>query len=392
MTAKRPALTVLALNSGSSSLKFGLYRATHPAVETLFSGSAESIGAASGEFRVRDAQGRVVLSETLPLRDQRDACARVVRLFDSPDLPAPEAVGHRVVHGGIHLRRHCVIDDDVMRKLEAAASFAPLHVPMALSTIRLVQGAFPRLTQVACFDTAFHAGMPDVARTLPLPGEWRAEGVQRFGFHGLSCESILHRLGRRVPSRLVIAHLGSGASVTAVKDGSSVDNSMGMTPSGGVMMATRCGDIDPGVLAYLVREKKFDAPALEDLIDHRSGMLGVSAVSGDLRRLREVAASNADARLAIGMFTYSVRKQVAAMAAVLGGLELLVFTGGIGQHDAAARAEICDGLAWCGIALDARRNRESVDPVSRPGSPCAVRVLASEEEVQIARHVRGLVA
>ena len=274
----------------------------------------------------------------------------------------------------------------MLRQLEAANDFAPLHGPPALSVIRFAQELFPQIPHAACLDTAFHAGLPDVARVLPLPRELQSEGVQRYGFHGLSCESIVQQLGQDLPDRLVIAHLGNGASVTAVKGGQSIDTSMGLTPTGGVIMGTRCGDLDPGVLVYLARQKKLDAAQLQDLVDHRSGLLGISALSGDMRRLREAAASNADARLAIQMFCYSVRKQIAAMIAALDGADLLVFTGGIGENDAEARAAICGGLSWLGISVDAARNRSLENPISAPASRCPVRVLRSEEDAQIARH------
>ena len=203
------------------------------------------------------------------------------------------------MHGGPKLRQHCLIDEPVLRELEAAAVFAPLHTPPALSVIRFAQRHFAGLPQVACFDTTFHAGMPEVARVLPIPGELRAEGIQRYGFHGLSCESVVHQLGEDLPDRLIIAHLGNGASVTAVKAGKSVDTSMGLTPSGGVIMGTRSGDLDPGILIYLMRREGFDATGIEQLIDRQSGLFGISGVGSDMRRLHEAALSNPDARLAI---------------------------------------------------------------------------------------------
>jgi acetate kinase len=305
-------------------------------------------------------------------------------------LPPPAAIGHRIVHGGPKLRRHCLIDDSVLAQLEAATAFAPLHIPSALSVIHFAQEHFPGVPQAACFDTTFHAELPDVARVLPIAKELQSEGIQRYGFHGLSCESILHQLPNDLPKRLVIAHLGNGASVTAVEDGKSIDTSMGLTPTGGVIMGTRSGDLDPGVLVYLAREKKFDAAKLEDLVDHRSGLLGISGVSGDMRRLHQVASSNADARLAIQMFCYSVRKQIAATIAALGGVDLLVFTGGIGENDAEARATICNGLSWLGVSLDPARNRSGENPISNPASRCTVDVLPSREDEQIALHTRAL--
>ena len=318
--------------------------------------------------------------------------ARVASALAASGMPAPDAIGHRIVHGGPALRQHCRIDDTVLRRLQAAEAFAPLHAPAALALIRSTQARFPGIAQVACFDTQFHAGLPEVARVLPLARELLSEGMQRYGFHGLSLESIVRQLGDDVPQRLVIAHLGNGASITALKAGRSIDTSMGLMPSGGVIMGTRSGDLDPGVLVYLIREKKFDAARLEALIDQRSGLLGISGVSGDMRRLHEAAAANPDARLAIEMFCVSVRKQIAAMTAVLDGLDMLVFTGGIGENDAQVRAAICSGLSWIGVSLDDSRNRSASNPVSDAPSRCQVLVLASQEDEQIARHAWGLLA
>jgi acetate kinase len=382
---------VLALNSGSSSLKFGLYRAGSSRTEMLLSGEAEAIGDAKGKFHAQNSSGTPLISATASIPSQCDAIRRIGRLLADSKMPAPAAIGHRIVHGGPMLRQHCLIDASVLTQLEAATAFAPLHIPSALAVIRFAQEHFPGVPQVACFDTVFHAGLPDVARVLPIPKEFQAEGIQRYGFHGLSCESILHQLGTNRPDRLIIAHLGNGASVTAVKCGRSIDTSMGLTPTGGVIMGTRSGDLDPGVLVYLMREKRFDVAMLEELVDHRSGLLGISGVGSDMRELHEAASSNADARLAIQMFCYSVRKQIAAMIAALGGLDLLVFTGGIGENDVEARAEICGGLSWLGLGLDEARNRFANNPVSGSGSSCSVQVLPSREDEQIARHTFALV-
>jgi acetate kinase len=391
MMGAEPQLNVLALNSGSSSLKFGLYRVGSSRIERLISGEAESIGEKSGKCHAEDSRGNVLLSETAPIPSQREAIIRIGRLLVDFKMPAPAAIGHRIVHGGPKLRQHCLIDDSVLTQLEAAIAFAPLHIPSALSVIRFAQAHFPGLPQAACFDTTFHAELPAVARVLPIAKAFQSEGIQRYGFHGLSCESIVRQLADDLPKRLVIAHLGNGASVTAVEAGKSIDTSMGLTPTGGVIMGTRSGDLDPGVLVYLMREKKFDASTLEELVDHRSGLLGISGVGSDMRQLHEAASSNADARLAIQMFCYSVRKQIAAMIAALGGLDLLVFTGGIGENDVEARAEICGGLSWLGLGLDEARNRFANNPVSGSGSPCSVLVLPSQEDEQIARHTLALV-
>ena len=366
-------LNILALNSGSSSLKFGLYR-------VCASGTDE------------------MLSETISTSDPREAIVWLGRRLAESNMRAPDAIGHRIVHGGPKLRQHCLIDDSVLRQLEAASAFAPLHTPTALSVIRYAQEHFPGLPQVACFDTSFHAELPEVARVLPMPKDLQLEGIQRYGFHGLSCESILHQLASglpndlsaHLPERLIIAHLGNGASVTAVKGGKSIDTSMGLTPTGGVMMGTRSGDLDPGVLVYLMREKQFDAAMLEELVDHRSGLLGISGVGSDMRRLHEAASSNTDARLAIQMFCYSVRKQVAAMIAALDGIDMLVFTGGIGENDAEVRVAICRGLSWIGVSLDEARNHSANNPINDSTSRCSVLVLASQEDEQIAHYTWAL--
>jgi len=390
MTDADPGSNVLALNSGSSSLKFGLYRVGSSQCETLLSGEAQSIGSETGNFSAQDSHKNVLLSEPASLPSQRDAIVRIARFLAGAKMPAPAAIGHRIVHGGPRLRQHCLIDVAVVRELEAAAGFAPLHAPSALSVIRFAQEHFPALPQVACFDTTFHAGLPEVARVLPIAGDLQLEGIQRYGFHGLSCESIVHQLASDLPNRVIIAHLGNGASITAVKGGRSIDTSMGLTPAGGVIMGTRSGDLDPGVLVYLMREKKLDAAMLEDLVDRRSGLLGISGLSSDMRRLHAAASSNAGARLAIQMFCYCVRKQVAAMVAALDGVDLLVFTGGIGENDAEARAAICDGLSWIGVRLDHASNRSASNPLNDPASRCRVLVLPSQEDEQIARHTWAL--
>lgn len=364
---------MLSLNSGSSSLKFGVHRVEAARCETL-------------------------LAETVSAPGHERPLASVARRLQESRLPAPQAIGHRIVHGGAGLRQPCLIDDATLSQLAAATAFAPLHMPAATALIHEARQHFPAVPQTACFDTGFHAGLPDVARLLPIARELQSEGLQRYGFHGLSCESIVHQLGAARPDRLVIAHLGHGASLTAVAAGRSIDTSMGLTPTGGVIMGTRSGDIDPGVLLFLMRERGFDAAGCEALVNQRSGLLGISGLSGDMRRLHEAAPSNADARLAIDMFCHSVRKQIAAMIAVLGGIDLLVFTGGIGENDAGLRAAVCGGLSWIGLRLDPARNRAAggasapaaFGAIHDAASTCPVQVLASQEDAQIARHTGAL--
>jgi acetate kinase len=357
---------VLVINSGSSSLKYGMFRVGANSAESLFERSSA-------------------------LADPPETLRHIASELVAAHLPMPEALGHRIVHGGHALRQHCVIDGLVLQQVRAATAFAPLHTPLALALIEHAAAHFPGLPQVACFDTSFHAELPAVARVLPLARELQLEGVQRYGFHGLSCESIVAQLATAPPARLIVAHLGSGASVTAIRDGKSIDTTMGLTPTGGLVMGTRSGDLDPGVLIYLLREKNFSASALETLLNRHSGLLGISGVASDMRSLRHVESTNADARLAIQMFCYSVCKQVTSMMTVLGGIDCLVFTGGIGEHDAEMRAEICDRLGWLGVRLDRARNRDALNPLSEPNSSCVVQVLAAQEELQIARHTAALV-
>jgi acetate kinase len=349
----------LVLNSGSSSLKFAAFDIAAPEVRTLVAGQVDP---ADGEA----AFGAI-----------DDALAKA-------GAPAPAAVGHRIVHGGPRLLRHCRIDAAVINELKQAEPFAPLHVPAALALLASATARYPGRPQIACFDTAFHANMPDVARTLPIPQSMAGEGIHRYGFHGLSCESIVHQLGGNVPKRLVIAHLGNGASVTAVRDGHSIDTSMGLTPTGGVIMGTRTGDIDPGVLIHFMRSRGSDPIELGRLMDKRSGLLGVSGLSGDMRVLHE-ASENADAQLAIAMFCRSVAKQIAAMMTALGGADAVVFTGGIGEHDSVVRHRICEDLGWAGISLTAAGKAGHV-------RGCHATARPSREEEQIARHMRALLS
>ena len=363
---------ILALNRGSSSLKFGLYRVSRGVSECLLSDEDEGLGAVGAVFRAADALGRIV------------------GLLTAKGAPPPQAIGHRIVHGGARLREHALIDAKLMTELDAATAFAPLHMPTALAVVREAAAHWPGLPQVACLDTCFHADMPPVASTLPLPRHLRAAGLRRYGFHGLSCESIVRQLAGALPKRLLIAHLGNGASITAVHNGRSIDTSMGLTPTGGLIMGTRSGDLDPGVLVHLMREMKLDAAAVEDLVDHRCGLLGISSIASDMRALHDAAASQSDAALAIEMFCYATAKHLGAMSMALGGVDQIVFTGGIGEHDVQVRARICARLSSLGVSLDEARNLRGRGVISPDHSPCTVRVLPSQEDDQIARHTAAL--
>jgi acetate kinase len=302
-------------------------------------------------------------------------------------------VGHRVVHGGPRLLQHQRITPAVLDELQRCVHFAPLHIAGSLELIRATERAFAGVPQFACFDTAFHSTLPELASRLPLPQALADEGIRRYGFHGLSYESIVAELGDALPSRAVVAHLGGGSSLAALKDGHSVDTSMGLTPTGGIPMSTRSGDLDPGVLLYLMRVKDMGADALETMLNHASGMVAVSGGVSDMREL--LAASDvgdAKAKLAVEMFCVAIAKQVAAYAVVLGGLEMLVFAGGIGEHSSAVRKSVCERLALLGVYVDAEANTAGAGVISAKASTAIVRVVKSEEDLQIARHCRRLMA
>lgn len=383
-----PGTIVLSLNSGSSSLKFGLFDISGAEPCPLYSGAVEGIGGASGHFWVRAADGKMWKEDNSPVPDQSTALRTVALLMNDGNLPSPQAVAHRVVHGGPNLREHQKITLELLKELERIAVFAPLHVPVELRLIRLAETHFPGVPQFACFDTAFHRTLPEQAARFALPGDFWDAGVRRYGFHGLSCESILHDLGRDTPEKIIIAHLGSGASVTAVLNGVSVDNTMGLTPTGGIVMGTRPGDLDPGVFLYLLRATKLDTKAMETMLDRKSGLLGLSGISSDMRQLH--ASNDPRAKLAVEIFCRSVKKAIGSFIAVLGGLDLLVFAGGIGERDPAAREGICSGLEALGVILDKEGNSKNRLIVSSGASRSVVRIQHSDEEIQIARQTARL--
>ena len=410
------ALAILVFNSGSSSLKFSFFRMessffddstneksttesilnqmplpeTFP-LKTLLNGEVEMAPEKLSRFCVKDALNKTLIDEQISAISYTDATLHIIRYLAGFSTPMPELIAHRVVHGGASLRQHCFLNDKVIRQLEASVAFAPLHNQIVLDIIHFTRKTFPKLPQVVCFDTTFHASMSDVARVLPIAKALQAAGVQRYGFHGLSCESIVFQLGKLLPEKLIVAHLGHGASVTAIKNGQSIDTSMGLTPSGGVMMGSRSGDIDPGILIYLMREKNHGLASIELLINHESGLLGVSGLSSDMRILHKASESNADAKLAIELFCTSVAKQIAAMATALNGVDTIVFTGGIGENDALIRADICAKLAFLGVSLNTENYQSlmlenAIYPISSAASSIAVGVIQSNENAQIARH------
>lgn len=381
---------ILTINSGSSSLKFGLYTEINGQEHFLLGGSADGIGRNSGKIELRDAYGHVLRSESRNFASQGHAldCATRWLIEFSPGKPL--AIGHRVVHGGPNLLSHQQITPTVISHLQTCLHFAPLHIPMALELIKRAEQAYPNVRQYACFDTVFHHTIPEAAARFALPRSLFDEGIRRYGFHGLSYESVVHQLGHKLPGRTIIAHLGNGASLAAIKNGLSVDTTMGLTPTGGIPMATRSGDLDPGVILYLLRVKQLNAGSLERLLNDDSGLLALSGGKTDMREL-EKAAGNGDehAQLAIEVFCTSIRKVIASYAAVLGGLDLLVFTGGIGENRPQIRREICRDLQFLGLPLD-DSDHPSNDIGVSSNNRARVAVVQSQEERQMAHHCRAM--
>jgi acetate kinase len=382
---------ILAVNSGSSTLKFGLFVAEGGEERALFKGGAEGIGKDTGKLEIFDGDGKKLRAETRKYASQKDAFSHVA---DSLALAhtEPIAIGHRIVHGGPELRDHARITPDVLKVLSAAVHFAPVHIPTAVDLIRHAESIYPSLPQFACLDTALHQTLPEEAYHFALPKELLDRGVRRYGFHGLSYASVVHQLGSELKPRTVVAHLGNGASLAALRGGKSVDTSMGLTPTGGIPMGTRTGDLDPGVLLYLSRTEKISGDALESLLNHKSGLLALGGTS-DMRDLQTAAARGEHpAKLAIEIFCLSIARKVAAYAVSLQGLDLLVFAGGIGEHSSQVRANVCAKLKILGVNLDEARNEKAEATISNADSTVQIRIVPAQEEAQIAREVRKLCA
>jgi acetate kinase len=372
-------------------LKFAVYEFDGARERLLLRGEAENIGAPSGHLWLRTADGSSIVDQLRPISDHQTAVQIALDEWKKGKYPSPAAIGHRVVNGG-RLSAPQKITPQILTDLRNLVPLAPLHLPAEIKIMEAVASQAPQIPQVACFDTAFHRRLPELAQRFPLPRKLFDEGLRRYGFHGLSYEYVLQELGSAAKGqRLVIAHLGNGCSLAAVRDGSPVDTSMGLTPTGGVMMGTRTGDLDPGVLIYLLREKGYDAARLERLVDAESGLLGVSELTSDMKTLLAKRDSDARAAEAVAMFCRSIRKEIGAFAAVLGGLDIFVFTGGIGERAPAVREEICRDLGHLGVRLDPVRNNAEEDIISAGQSACLVRVVATNEELMIARHTRGVI-
>lgn len=380
----------LILNAGSSSLKFSIYIDGDEIPEV--SGLIDRIGAgAPAEIKLKDAAGAPLSAGDVgTVADHGEALRVAIRAMGVhyPDRTI-KAVGHRVVHGGPDFAAPVMIDDAVQAALEALVPLAPLHQPHCLAGIRAARAAFPGATQIACFDTAFHRTMPRVNEIYAIPHEFYDQGIRRYGFHGLSYDYIASALREADPAlvagRVVVAHLGNGASLCAMQDGKSVMTSMGFSALDGLVMGTRCGKIDPGVLLYLL-DQGMDSKALSDMLYRQSGLLGLSGISNDMRTL--LASDDPRAVEAVACFVASLQRGIAEMAAAMGGINGIAFTAGIGENAAAIRAQVCDGLGWMGVTLDASANEGGGETISPPGSSVQVKVIPTREDLVILRAVR----
>jgi acetate kinase len=382
---------ILTINGGSSSIKFALF-AAGDALRRIMEGRIERIGLPTAIFRVRGLNQSDSFSRPVTAPDHSVAAGILIDWIEAHvGLDALTAVGHRVVHGGPEYGRPQRITGEMVEKLRGLTLFDPEHLPEEILLTEAFHRRFPDLPQVACFDTAFHHDLPRVARLLPIPRRYEAQGVRRYGFHGLSYEFLMGELARQAGTdaargRVILAHLGNGASLAAVHDGKPMDTSMSFTPTAGVPMSTRSGDLDPGLLWYLARTEGLDAQRLSDMVNFQSGLLGISETSSDMRDLLDREAQDERAAEAVALFCYQVRKWIGAFAAVLEGVDTLVFAGGIGENAPTVRARICDGLGFLGIELEDTRNAANEGLISAAASR-AVRVIRTDEELVIARAV-----
>lgn len=384
------AASVLAVNGGSSSIKFAVYQAGTPLKPSL-SGKLDRISLSGTTLSWHATESRSVDGRMeVPVHEPSTGLL-IDWLEAREEFAAVGAVGHRVVHGMAHTEPERVTPE-LLDELHRVTPYAPDHLPREIALIEAFRERHPHLPQVACFDTAFHRSMPPVARLLPIPRRYQAKGVQRYGFHGLSYAYLMEELARAAGpeaahGRVILAHLGNGASLAAVQGGTSIDTSMGFTPAAGLVMSTRTGDLDPGLVSFLAHTEQMTAPQFHQMINHESGLLGVSEISSDMRDLLAREADDVRAADAVALFCYQTKKWVGAFAAALGGLDTLVFSAGIGEQSASIRARICEGLGFLGIALQDGRNAAHAAVISAEGSRVTVRVIPTNEELMIARSV-----
>ena len=389
MKSDKPS--ILTINGGSSSIRFAIYRVEEPLKQGLY-GKVDRIGLDGTNLTFHDSAKNQQDSRKLVASDHKSAANLLIDwLEEQKCFGSVEAIGHRVVHGMHHTAPE-LITQKLLDELHRIRPYDPDHLPSEIELIEVFRQRHPKLPQVACFDTAFHRTMPRVAKLLPIPRCYDAKGVQRYGFHGLSYAYLMEELARlgdpaATTGRVILAHLGNGASMAAVRDGKSTDTSMSFTPTAGLVMSTRSGDLDPSLFPYFARTEQMTAKQFSVMVNHHSGLLGVSETSSDMRDLLAQEAHDIRAAEAVALFCYQARKWIGAFAAALGGLDMFVFAGGIGENAPLVRARICDGLAFLGIELSESRNAETAGVISTDASRATVRVIRTDEDLMIARSV-----
>ena len=387
----RSSDSLLAINGGSSSIRFALFDIREP-LQRLLDGKVDRIGLSGTNLTFKDATGQSQNSHTIDASDSHSAVGFLLDWLETQQAFASvKAIGHRVVHGMTRSEPER-ITPELLDELRCITPYDPDHLPLEIELIEAFGQRLPGLPEVACFDTAFHRTMPRVASLLPIPRRYETAGVRRYGFHGLSYEFLMEELARlgdpaATNGRVILAHLGNGASLAAVRDGKSIDTSMGFTPASGLVMSSRSGDLDPGLVSYLARTEQMSAAQFQEMVNHTSGLLGVSEISSDLRDLLARESVDVRAAEAVALFCYQAKKWIGSFAAALGGLDTLVFAGGIGENAPLIRSRICDQLGFLGIELDESRNVKNAPLISTDGSRAAVRVIGTDEEIMIARSV-----
>jgi acetate kinase len=382
---------ILTINGGSSSIRFALYRVDEPLQRGLY-GKVDRIGLSGTNLTFKDPTRNQQESRSLALSDHKSAANFLIDWLEEPNwFGSVRAVGHRVVHGMQHTAPE-LVTQELLDELYRISPYDPEHLPREIELIEAFRQRHPKLPQVACFDTAFHRTMPRVAKLLPIPRRYQAKGIQRYGFHGLSYTYLVEELARlgdptATNGRAILAHLGNGASMAAVRAGQSIDTSMGFTATAGLPMSTRSGDLDPGLVSYLASTEHMTATQFQQMVNHESGMLGVSEISSDMRDLLAKEAGDVRAGEAVELFCYQAKKWIGSFAAALGGLDTLVFAGGVGENAPLIRKRICAGLSFLGIELDESRNAKSAGVISTDASRATVRVIRTDEELMIARSV-----
>ena len=383
--------SILTINGGSSSIKFALYQVGDPLQRTLY-GKVDRIGLSGTSLTFSDSTGKQQERHSIAASDHRSAANVLIDWLAKQDgFASVGALGHRVVHGMKHIQPE-IVTQELLDELQRIRPYDPDHLPREIELIEAFRKRFPKLPQLACFDTAFHQGMPRVAKLLPLPRRFDAKGVERYGFHGLSFAYLMEELAHlgdpaATTGRVILAHLGNGASLAAVRAGKSIDTSMGFTPTAGLVMSTRSGDLDPGLAPYLARTEQITSKQFYEMVNHESGLLGVSETSSDMRDLLAREADDVRAAEAVALFCYQAKKWIGAFAAALGGLDTLVLSAGIGENCPSIRARICDGLGFLGVELDEARNLQNAAVMSADAGRVAVRVIRTDEELMIARSV-----